>query len=403
MSNKNQGLSSFGLFLIWFGAAISIAEILTGGLLAPLGFTKGIGAILIGHFIGAAILFLAGYIGAREKLTSMEATRISFGKYGSYVFSVLNIFQLVLWAAIMIQNGAKLFDQAMVSLFDFSNPVFWCIAIGISIGVWILVGLNNLAKINIVVISLLFVFSILLFALIFTKEGQPIAFMEQRMTFSQGVELNVAMCLSWLPLISDYTRSAKNTARGPLASVLGYFLASSFMFALGLKAVLAFGDTDLSSILIATGLGIPGLFIVFFSTITTTFLDVFSAGVSANNLNGKWKETTIAFLVCLLAILLAILIPLNSFEPFLYFIGSVFSPLYAVLFTDYFILNRKAVRQKGGDLINTLLWLTGVILYRAMLNLNSLVGTTFVVIGITGILCVFTRKGEKIWNARKKK
>ena len=33
--------------LIWFGAAVSIAEILTGTYFAPLGFTKGLLAILI--------------------------------------------------------------------------------------------------------------------------------------------------------------------------------------------------------------------------------------------------------------------------------------------------------------------------------------------------------------------
>ena len=38
--------------MIWFGAGISIAEILTGTYLAPLGFGSGLAAILIGHLIG---------------------------------------------------------------------------------------------------------------------------------------------------------------------------------------------------------------------------------------------------------------------------------------------------------------------------------------------------------------
>ena len=38
--------------MIWCGAGISIAEILTGTYLAPLGFTKGIAVIIIGHLIG---------------------------------------------------------------------------------------------------------------------------------------------------------------------------------------------------------------------------------------------------------------------------------------------------------------------------------------------------------------
>lgn len=51
--------------LLWFGAGISIAEILTGMLLAPLGFGKGLLAIIIGHVIGGAVMFGAGVIGGR--------------------------------------------------------------------------------------------------------------------------------------------------------------------------------------------------------------------------------------------------------------------------------------------------------------------------------------------------
>ena len=51
--------------LIWFGAGVSIAEILTGTYLAPLGMAKGVAAILLGHLIGCCMMFAAGLIGAR--------------------------------------------------------------------------------------------------------------------------------------------------------------------------------------------------------------------------------------------------------------------------------------------------------------------------------------------------
>ena len=44
--------STFQNGLIWFGAGVSIAEILTGTYFAPLGMGKGILAIVIGHVIG---------------------------------------------------------------------------------------------------------------------------------------------------------------------------------------------------------------------------------------------------------------------------------------------------------------------------------------------------------------
>ena len=61
MNEKRTGLFENGL--IWFGAGVSIAEILTGTYLAPLGMGKGLAAILIGHIIGCLMLFQAGVIG----------------------------------------------------------------------------------------------------------------------------------------------------------------------------------------------------------------------------------------------------------------------------------------------------------------------------------------------------
>ncbi len=72
--------------LIWFGAAVSIAEILTGTYLAPLGFGKGMLAVLTGHLIGCTMLFLAGYIGGNVRKSAMETVKMSFGQKGACSF-----------------------------------------------------------------------------------------------------------------------------------------------------------------------------------------------------------------------------------------------------------------------------------------------------------------------------
>ena len=57
MSEKKTSVFSNGL--IWFGAGVSIAEIITGTYLAPLGFSKAMLAIVIGHLIGGLMMFAA--------------------------------------------------------------------------------------------------------------------------------------------------------------------------------------------------------------------------------------------------------------------------------------------------------------------------------------------------------
>ena len=46
--SENRKTSVFENGLIWFGAGVSIAEILTGTYLAPLGLINGIVAVLLG-------------------------------------------------------------------------------------------------------------------------------------------------------------------------------------------------------------------------------------------------------------------------------------------------------------------------------------------------------------------
>ncbi|MCI6013186.1 MAG: cytosine permease, partial [Firmicutes bacterium] len=81
--------SLFDNGLIWFGAGVSIAEILTGTYLAPLGMGKGLAAIVTGHIIGCIMLFLAGIIGGRQRLSAMESVKLSFGQKGGLLFSIL--------------------------------------------------------------------------------------------------------------------------------------------------------------------------------------------------------------------------------------------------------------------------------------------------------------------------
>ena len=120
--------SLFNHGLIWFGAALSIAEIKTGTSFASLGFLRGLIAIIVGHLLGGILLFLSGYIGGLCRKSSMESTKISFGSIGSKFFAILNIVQLVGWTGIMIYDGAN----AINHIFNIGNWI-WCLIIGLLI------------------------------------------------------------------------------------------------------------------------------------------------------------------------------------------------------------------------------------------------------------------------------
>lgn len=390
--------SSFSLSLIWFGAAISISEIATGVLFSPLGLARGLAATFIGHFIGFVILILAGCIGAKSRLSSAESTRISFGVYGSYFFSILNILQLVGWTAIMIINGALSMDAISRSV-GFGNFPLWCVVIGTLIAVWILLGLKNLSKVNVVVVTALLLLCIVLGVKVFTTPAIGEETFET-MSFGAAVELSVAMPLSWLPLIADYTRNAKNPVAGTVASAVCYTIGSCFMYFIGMGAAIYAGSSDISAILLASGMGAVALVIVLFSTVTTTFLDAYSAGVSAANLTVKIKEKYAALITTIIGTILAIFVSMSQYETFLYFIGSVFAPLFAILFMDYFVFH---ITKKDGRLLNVknfVLWVLGFCIYRILMNFDIPLGSTLPVMLIMAGICLLCHGVEKKWFSK---
>ena len=285
ISIKEKGTSVSANSLIWFGAGVSIAEILTGTYLAPLGFGKGLAAIVLGHVIGCALLFMAGLIGGYTRRSSMETVKMSFGQKGSLLFCGLNVLQLVGWTSIMIYDGGL----AANGIFNAGLWV-WCMVIGGLILVWLLIGIRNLGKINTAAMAALFVLTLILCRVIFAGSGDPSMEADSSLSFGAAVELSVAMPLSWLPLISDYTREAEKPFRATAASALVYGLVSCFMYVIGMGAAIYTGEYDISVIMVKAGLGAAGLLIIVLSTVTTTFLDAYSAGVSSVSITHRIKE-----------------------------------------------------------------------------------------------------------------
>ena len=382
---EEKRTSVFENGLIWFGAAVSIAEILTGTYFAPLGFTKGLLAVLIGHIIGCTMLFFAGLIGGKIRKSAMETAKMSFGSKGALLFSVLNIIQLVGWTAIMIYDGAL----AVNGIFNIGNWI-WCIIIGALIILWILIGIKNLGKVNTVAMAALFILTIVLSFVIFGK-GAMQNIGGEGMTFGAAVELSVAMPLSWLPLISDYTREAKKPVKATAVSAITYGIVSMWMYVIGMGAAIFTGESDIAQIMVKAGLGIAGLLIIVFSTVTTTFLDAYSAGVSSESLsseiNGKW----VAVAVTVIGAAGAIFLPLTDITDFLYFIGSVFAPMIAIQIADFFILKQNK-ESSAFSIQNLIIWLVGFVIYRLLMHVDIVVGNTLPDMLITIVICVAVSK-----------
>lgn len=384
MNEKRTSIFENGL--IWFGAGVSLAEILTGTYFAPLGFGKGVLAIIIGHIIGCMMLFLAGVIGGKTRRSAMETVKMSFGEKGGIFFSFLNVLQLVGWTAIMIYDGALAANGVL-----HTGRWVWCLVIGALIILWIVIGITNLGKINTVAMAALFILTLVLSRVIF-GDGSVAGAGVDAMTFGAAVELSVAMPLSWLPLISDYTREAKEPVKATAVSTVVYGVVSCWMYVIGMNAAIYTGESDIASIMVKAGLGIAGLLIIVFSTVTTTFLDAYSAGISSESVFSKINGKYAAIVVTVIGMIGAIIYPMDNITDFLYLIGSVFAPMIAIQIADFFILKRKDSLEVSLDVMNGVIWVIGFILYRILMNVDIPLGNTLPDMVITIVICILARK-----------
>lgn len=376
--------------LIWFGAGVSIAEILTGTYFASLGFGKALAAILLGHIIGCALLFLSGVIGGKQRLSAMESVKGSFGQSGGRFFALMNVLQLLGWTAIMIYDGAL----AANNIFS-AGHWLWCLMIGVLILLWILIGITNLGRINTVAMTALFVLTIVLCKVIFFDGTFVPAADDGSLSFGAGVELAVAMPLSWLPLISDYTREAEKPVKAAAFSAVIYGVVSCWMYIIGMGAALFTGESDIALIMLKAGLGVFGLLIVIFSTVTTTFLDAYSAGISSESVCAKIKGKPAALAVAVAGTVAAMVFPMDDITGFLYVIGSIFAPMIAIQIADFFLLKTEACTNRF-HLRNCLIWLVGFVLYRMLMHIDLPVGNTLPDMAVVVVIClIFSGKRRR--------
>ncbi|NLR17357.1 putative hydroxymethylpyrimidine transporter CytX [Lactobacillus sp. LC28-10] len=363
------------------GAAISIAEIVTGTLIAPLGWKSGLLAILIGHVIGCFVFLLpAGYLSAQQNRTAIQTTQTVFGQPGVWLFSGLNALQLLGWTAVMIVNAQLAMNGLSKVLFNYQSVIVMSLIVAVLIILWLLMDHDWLFKVNNVIVVLLALGMVLMLWTII-KEGrlQSSANLAP-LSFGSAVELNVTMALSWLPLIGDYTRHTERPFQTSMASVSGYFIASVAMFSLGMFTVILTGQSDFTTVLSHSSLGMIALLVIVFSTVTTTFMDAYSAATNIANLVKTKAVNFIAIGVTVLGLLIALFVSMSYYQNFLYAIGAVFTPLFAILFVSVFLMHQRLSLP-----LNFIWWFVGVIGYSWLQKLDFFLGTTFFLLLVLGL------------------
>ena len=390
---KRTGLFSNGI--IWFGVAISVSEIEAG---IEIGAASAANTLwlplVLGHVLGGIMLFFVGLIGARVRLNAMETTTSTFGKYGSKYFAALNTFQLLAWVAVLNAQGAS-------ALAGLNLPISFaltCVILAVLIAIWVYVGLRRSANVTTVVMTaltvLLAILSVKLFGLGDALASSPasgkiastVAGAAATLGFWNIFEISIAMPISWLPVISDYTKDVEKPVKATAISAVAYTVASLWMYIIGIEIAGLGANNNIAQAILLAGLGIPGIIIVVLSTVTTNFLAANSAGESAKAIYNKLNPKIAGVVVSILSAALAISGIMEHYISFLYLIASVFAPMAAVLLVSFYLVKNRS-ETLGFWLWNIFAWFGGFVVYQIAEHVGSVfLGPTLLAVIVSAAL-----------------
>jgi NCS1 family nucleobase:cation symporter-1 len=335
------------LTMLWGSLGVSLLVIVAGALLVPaLSLPQALLAILVGGLIGNVMLGLGGMIGADARVPAMVLLRAALGRRGSYVATALNVAQCLGWAIfelIIIATAAAALSD---SVFGFEAKWAWTLVFGGVTTALALMGPVGVVRRFLRRFGVWIVLASLVYLTWWALDGADLdalwsAPAEGGSSVWEGIDLVVALTVTWIPLAPDYTRFARDRRRALVGTGFGYFIPTLWMFGLGAVLVLSRGLDDpaaLPAAVAAAGFASAlALLAVTVDEADEAFANTYSAAVSAQNVLTGVPQRALIVVASIAATIGALAIELGSYTTFLYMLGSFFVPLFGVLLADWLL------------------------------------------------------------------
>ncbi|GAA1569276.1 putative hydroxymethylpyrimidine transporter CytX [Kribbella hippodromi] len=368
-------LSFFDQFTLWGNFGISLFGPVTGALVAAYtgSLWKGLLAVVVGCGIGALVLGGAAVFGSQTGAPAMASLRGIFGRRGSIAPTVLNIAQNVGWATMEI----IVISQAAVAVTSERWRWVFVVLAGIIATTMAVRPLGSVKILRKFMVWLVLAASVYLFIQVL---GKPVHALPQDGVFGfwPAVDLAAAGVVSFAPLAADYTRHSRTNKAAFAGSSLGYGLAAIGYYALGVVAVATL-QTDSEGVitaLVTLPAGAIALFVLLVDEVDEAYANIYSTTMAAHNLIGHVDRRWISVGIGVLATGIALLVDLGNYTQFLYLIGSVFIPLFAVAIADFFVVCKMRWDVSATAKFRwqpTVAWLIGFIAYQ-LVNPGTVAG-----------------------------
>ena len=332
-------LGFFDQFTLWGNLGISLFGPVTGALIAAYtgSLASGLVAVVVGCVIGGLVLGGAAVFGSETGAPAMACMRGLFGRQGSLAPTVLNIAQNIGWATMEI----IVISQAAVAVTSERWRWLFVLLAGAIATTMAVRPLGSVRLLRKVMVWLVLLASAYLFVEVLRHSTHPLP-QDGVLGFWPGVDLAAAGVVSFAPLAADYTRHSRTNQAAFAGASLGYGVAAAVYFALGVFAVatLQTNDADVITALVTLPAGAIALFVLLVDEVDEAYANIYSTTMSAHNVIGHVDRRWISVAIGVLATVLALFVDLGNYTQFLYLIGSVFVPLFAVAIADFFVVSR---------------------------------------------------------------
>ncbi len=332
---ESRRLGAWGFAVLWGDLGIGLLVLLAGSFLVPaLSLPQALGAIVVGSVIGVTLLGLTGIVGSQTGLPTMVCLRPALGRGGSYVATAINVVQLLGWTVFELVIMGHAANAVVRSLTGLDAAWVWILAFGgavIALGIWGPVAvvrewLTKFALWAVIATTAWLTWRLFDRVDLAALWSAPAA---GGLSFWAGVDIVIAMPISWLPLVSDYSRFARRPAPAFWGTTLGYLVANVSFYTLGALILLAMRTSPepkafVEAIALLAG---PLLLLVLLADETDeAWADLYSCAVSIQNAFPQASVRPLVAGLGAVSIALALVFDVTRYEGFLLLIGAVFVP-----------------------------------------------------------------------------
>lgn len=381
---------------LWFSLGVGLLVMQVGAYLLPaLSPPQAVLAIVVGSMLGAGLLGWMAKIACDTGLSSSALMTHVYGRQFAKLPIFLNLVQLVGWGTfelvIMRDASVAIGRQSGVmaaSYWPVAITLMWGAAIALLISGSMLKLVRQIiarVALPLVVVSLLWL--TWYFVGLALEQGWQSLWQrkgEGGMGWLPTMDLVIAMPISWLPLVADYARHGRDGRSAMRGTWLGFAIANIWCYGLGVLVTLTLPSQDLVTALLLAQGGLIALTLIMLDEVDNAYGDVYSGAMSAHSIYPTWSLRRWGLLITAGCVVLALVLPMHSIEPFLLLLSSVFVPLFGV------ILGRLAWQPASERLAQAPhwmaqakhahwpavgLWLAGIALYHCMPLISTHAGS----------------------------